>query len=124
MFTLEEKVNMDVRVVHKLNHARVPTYPTKKIAAPNPADLWRTVDILRKEKPDIIHAVVDGVTSQFIMAARIVGIPIVGSIHTDVQRIIEATVGKGSDRLSQLGCWLMKRIVSFKERKDAQQMDK
>jgi hypothetical protein len=78
------------------------------------------VEILRQEKPDIIHAVVDGVTTQFIMAARIVGIPIVGSIHTDVQRIIEATVGKST----AFGSWVMRGLVAHKEKKDAQQMDR
>ena len=121
VFTLEPKVNFPgLRVVHMLNHARVPTYPTKKIASPNPADLWHTVSILRKEKPDLIHAVVDGVTTQFIVAARIVGIPVVGSIHTDIQRIIEATVG----RTSLFGSALLQNVVSWKEAIDARQLDR
>lgn len=50
---------------------------------------------LRSERPDVLHCTVDSVSPLFVLAAKLCGVPVVGSIHTDIQvGILRRNLGK------------------------------
>jgi glycosyltransferase involved in cell wall biosynthesis len=91
VFTLEKDLELKgVEPVTLLDFATgLAAYPTKKIGKPGWSELCKITDVLKAEKPDVLHVTNDALSSQFVLAARFAGIPIVGSIHTDVIRILE-----------------------------------
>lgn len=42
------------------------------------------LSVMRREKPDVLHCTVDGISPLFMLAAKSFGVPVVGSIHTDI----------------------------------------
>ncbi|KAG5179055.1 hypothetical protein JKP88DRAFT_327683 [Tribonema minus] len=60
-------------------------YPSKRIAAPTLGNLWHIGHALAQVRPDVIHCTADAITLQFGLAGKALGIPVVTSIHTDVQ---------------------------------------
>lgn len=42
-------------------------------------------DTIRRERPDVLHCTVDCISAFFILAAKFLRVPVVGSVHTDVQ---------------------------------------
>lgn len=60
-------------------------YPSKRIAAPTVGNLASIGMALARERPDVIHCTADAITLQFGLVGRVLGIPVVSSIHTDVQ---------------------------------------
>ena len=111
VFTLEKRLELtNVEPVTLLDFATgLAAYPTKKIGKPGWGELNRITNVLKEQKPDVVHVTVDALSTQFVMAARLAGVPVVGSIHTDVIRILEAV---GSNTLAKM-------MVAFKESNDA-----
>lgn len=100
-------------VVVKVDHIIFPTYPNKKIARPTCATWYSVVSTLAKEKPDVIHVVSDGFSQMFALAGLWLGIPVVGSFHTDI-----------IDLLSTHGAYFFQKwLVLFKEWLDARVLD-
>ena len=60
-------------------------YPSKRIAAPTLGNMLQIGATLLRERPAVVHCTADAVTLQFGLAAKLLGIPVVTSIHTDVQ---------------------------------------
>lgn len=67
-----------------LDYMMFPTYPDKKVAMPTIASMIAVLSTLSREKPDIIHIVSDGYSQLFSLAGLLLGIPVVGSFHTDI----------------------------------------
>lgn len=65
-------------------------YPSKRIAAPTVGNLWAIGHSLARHKPDVIHCTADAITLQFGLVGKALGIPVVTSIHTDVQVGLQA----------------------------------
>lgn len=40
--------------------------------------------IMSREKPDVLHCTMDGMSPFLVLSAKLLSIPVVGSIHTDV----------------------------------------
>eukprot|EP00903_Cladosiphon_okamuranus_P016331 g15061.t1 len=88
-------------------------YPSKRLAMPTFGNLVLIADTLRREKPDVLHATVDCISAFFILAAKLFKVPVVGSVHTDVQELLaEMRVVP-----------LMGALVSFKERVESRLLD-
>lgn len=60
-------------------------YPAKRIAAPTMSNLFRILSTLAKERPDVCHCTSDAIALQFGLAGKLTGVPVVTSMHTDVQ---------------------------------------
>ena len=86
LFTLEEKPeDLPSNIVtYNLDYLFTPAYPNKKIGKPNLRSIRRIWEGLMKHRPDIVHVTCDGLSPLFILPGVILGIPIVGSFHTDV----------------------------------------
>jgi glycosyltransferase involved in cell wall biosynthesis len=65
-------------------------YPSKRVAAPTLGNLWKIGHSLLNYCPDIVHCTADAVTLQFGLVGKALGIPVVTSIHTDVQLALAA----------------------------------
>jgi UDP-N-acetylglucosamine:LPS N-acetylglucosamine transferase len=57
-------------------------YPSKRIAAPTLSNLLCIGTALARERPDVVHCTADAITLQFGLAAKLLSIPVVTSIHT------------------------------------------
>ncbi|CAM9381761.1 unnamed protein product, partial [Sphacelaria rigidula] len=64
-------------------------YPTKRVACPNISNQMLILSVMRKEQPDVLHCTLDGITPFFIHAAKLLAVPVVGSIHTDIERLLQ-----------------------------------
>lgn len=86
MFSMEEDPQ-DLPASTKtvaLDYMMFPTYPDKKVAMPTLRSMLAVLNTLSIEKPDIIHIVSDGYSQLFSLAGLVLGIPVVGSFHTDI----------------------------------------
>eukprot|EP01041_Mallomonas_annulata_P015595 gene15595-32940_t len=86
LFTLEEHpqdLPKDITII-TLDHMFFPSYPNKKVAKPNLRSVIRIWDALIKYRPDVVHITADGLSQFFVFPGLILGIPVVGSFHTDI----------------------------------------
>jgi len=96
IFTLEEDLSgLDLFGLPHPRHVTLQssfpaTYPMKRIASPSLTNISRIVSALRAFRPDVIHITVDAVTLLFAAVALALDIPIAGSIHTDVDKILRS----------------------------------
>ncbi|CAN0119950.1 unnamed protein product, partial [Discosporangium mesarthrocarpum] len=65
-----------------------PLYPTKRCGEPTLANQRLILRELAREKPDVLHCTIDGVSGMLVLAARTLGIPVAGSVHTDIISLI------------------------------------
>ena len=119
-----------------LDHIIFPTYPNKKVAWATVRSFTAIFRKLQEFRPDvrvssfylvvwkssiihvffllqIIHVVADGFSQMFSLAGRLLGIPVVGSFHTDI-----------IDLLSTHGAWAVQKLcVLSKEAVDSVVLD-
>lgn len=43
------------------------------------------LNVMRREKPDVMHCTMDAISPFLMLACRINNVPVVGSVHTDLQ---------------------------------------
>jgi len=89
-FTLEKDVE-EVRgcKFFHLEHCFVAIYPVKRLGAPSWKNFLSIYTALREERPDVVHCVSDATTVLFALAGKLLGIPVVVSIHTDVFTLLQ-----------------------------------
>jgi len=86
LFTLEkypEDLPENI-IIYSLECMYTPAYTNKKLGKPSPKSIWQMWAGLSKHKPDIIHVTCDGLAPLFVLPGIVLGIPVVGSFHTDV----------------------------------------
>ena len=91
LFTLEEtplELPPMLKEVITVDHMCFPAYPGKKVARPNLSCFLTIMNGIRKHKPDVIHVTCDGLTQMFIFAGLTLGIPVVGSFHTYISKML------------------------------------
>jgi glycosyltransferase involved in cell wall biosynthesis len=86
LFTLEEDPHDLPPLLDwvTLDYMFMPAYPTKKVSKPNLRAFIKIFLALAKHRPDVVHITNDGVSNMFAAAGWLLGIPIVGSFHTDL----------------------------------------
>jgi len=89
-FTLEKEVEevRGCKFVH-LDHCFVAIYPEKRLGAPSWRNFLSIYTALREERPDVVHCVSDATTVLFALAGKLLSIPVVVSIHTDVFTLLQ-----------------------------------
>jgi len=115
LFTLEstpQKIPKCVRY-YTLRSCSIPNYPGKLLGMPTLVNLYTICVALHHERPDIIHCVADALSASFGLLGRSMGIPVVSSIHTDLQ-----TLGKKT-KVPTFG----RKMANFKEMADARLLD-
>eukprot|EP00752_Nemacystus_decipiens_P016117 g14412.t1 len=71
-----------------LDSSFLKVYPSKRVAMPTFSNMMRIAATIRREKPDVFHCTVDGISAFFTLAAKLFKVPVVGSVHTDVQELL------------------------------------
>ncbi|CAN0049715.1 unnamed protein product, partial [Choristocarpus tenellus] len=66
-----------------------PLYPSKRVACPTFKNQCIIFKTMRWECLDVIHCTVDGLTSIFSLVGKVLGVTVVGSIHTDVVKLLK-----------------------------------
>lgn len=86
LFTMEEHpLNLPSSTQYvTLDYMVFPSYPDKKVARPSVRSLGLMYSHLQKFRPDVLHVVADGFSQMFVLVAFSLGIPVVGSFHTDL----------------------------------------
>ncbi|CAM9638661.1 unnamed protein product, partial [Ectocarpus fasciculatus] len=96
VFTLEKHPQLDpaadpaskpVRFV-TLDSSFLAVYPTKRLAMPTLTNMNLICNTIRLERPDVLHCTLDCISAFFILAAKFYHVPVVGSVHTDVQELL------------------------------------
>ncbi|CAM9877405.1 unnamed protein product, partial [Heterosigma akashiwo] len=115
LFTLENKPEQIPGSVkyYTLLHMSIPNYPGKKLGKPSIVNMLYIASALHREQPDLIHCVSDALSSTFGLLGRAFMIPVVASIHTDIQTLGEKTKVPRFGRL----------CASLKEQSDGRLMD-
>ena len=115
LFTLEDHpqdIPNNVTIVH-LDHMFFPSYPNKKVAKPNVRSVIRIWNAIAKYRPDVIHITADGLSQFFVFPGLLMGIPVVGSFHTDI-----------IDLLTTHNATLFQKLcILYKERVDSLVLD-
>jgi len=115
LFTLEDHPEdlPDLLACVTLDHMFVPSYPDKKVARPTARTASRVWNTLRTYKPEVVHVTADGFSHLFAMIGLLLGIPVVGSFHTDLIDLLQ------SHQAHNVQC----QVVAFKERMDCKVLD-
>ncbi|CAM9813108.1 unnamed protein product [Ascophyllum nodosum] len=88
-------------------------YPTKRVGLPTFYNQLLIHSIMLREKPDVLHCTMDAMSPFLVLSAKLLNIPIVGSVHTDVMEL-----------LSTLGVWPMVGwAIGFKEAVESRLID-
>mmetsp|Transcript_31266 Transcript_31266/g.68944 ORF Transcript_31266/g.68944 Transcript_31266/m.68944 type:complete len:446 (-) Transcript_31266:85-1422(-) len=82
-----------------LDHVIFPSYPNKKVAWPTARAFSAIMSTLAREKPEILHVVADGFSNMFTLAGLWLGIPVVGSFHTDILDLLSTHNAFGFQKL-------------------------
>lgn len=115
LFTLEEKpedLPANISVV-SLDYMIFPSYPGKKVSKPTCDTFAKIVKGLKDHKPDVIHVVADGLSHMFTIAGILSGVPVVGSIHTDLIDLLN----------THEAYWFQKLLIIVKEALDGFTLD-
>jgi glycosyltransferase involved in cell wall biosynthesis len=110
LFTLEDDpLDLPEGITHivTLLHLIIPAYPDKKIGRPSLVNLIRVIASLRKHKPAVIHCTNDALSNTFVSAGLLLGIPVVGSFHTDLQDLLAT---HRAHPLQSYLTWLKERV--------------
>jgi len=115
LFTLEEKPQQLPPTVkhYTLKSCCIPNYSGKLLGVPTLVNLYYICSALHVERPDVIHCVGDALSSSFGLLGKSMGIPVVTSIHTDIQ-----TLGKKC-KVPRFG----RNMSNFKEQVDSRILD-
>ncbi|CAB1106536.1 GT4 [Ectocarpus sp. CCAP 1310/34] len=96
VFTLEKHPQLEpaadpaskpIRFV-TLDSSFLAVYPTKRLAMPTLTNMNLICNTIRLEGPDVLHCTLDCISAFFILAAKFYHVPVVGSVHTDVQELL------------------------------------
>ncbi|CAN0157214.1 unnamed protein product, partial [Ectocarpus sp. 12 AP-2014] len=96
VFTLEKHPQLEpaadpgskpIRFV-TLDSSFLAVYPTKRLAMPTLTNMNMICNTIRLERPDVLHCTLDCISAFFILAAKFYHVPVVGSVHTDVQELL------------------------------------
>ncbi|CAM9369936.1 unnamed protein product [Chrysoparadoxa australica] len=90
-----------------------PVYPSKRVAAPSTGNLFTIFGALLRERPDVVHVTADALAISFGLCGKLLGIPTVSSLHTDVTMALEAVNANAFE------LW----ATNFKERRESQLLD-
>lgn len=115
LFTMEEhpeELPDDIEVI-SLDYMIFPSYPGKKVAKPTFRSVFKVMNALRANRPDIIHVVADGFSHIFTIAGLVLNIPVLGSFHTDLIDLLN----------THNALWFQKFLVVFKEAIDSLVLD-
>lgn len=95
LFTLEDHPQdlPTSTAVIVLEYMIIPAYPGKKVAKPTLRSFLRILSGLRHHRPDVLHITNDGFSHMFALAGTLLGIPVVGSFHTDLQDLVKTHNG-------------------------------
>jgi glycosyltransferase involved in cell wall biosynthesis len=115
LFTLEdepEELPADISIV-SLDCMIFPSYPGKKVAKPTCNTFSKILKGLKDYKPDVMHVVADGLSHMFTIAGILTGVPVVGSIHTDLIDLLN----------THNAYWYQKLLIIVKEALDGFTLD-
>eukprot|EP00667_Euglena_gracilis_P006467 EG_transcript_6523 len=96
IFTLEKDLRLlDLHGLPTPPHVTIQsffpaTYPLKRVALPTFLSMWNICRALQAFRPDVLHITVDAMTMPFTLCAHLLRIPVAGSIHTDVDKILRS----------------------------------
>jgi phosphatidylinositol alpha 1,6-mannosyltransferase len=93
LFTIEdapEDLPAGLNEVVPLLHMVVPAYPDKKIGRPAAVNLTRIYSGVARHRPDVIHITNDALSNTFALVGLLLGVPVVGSFHTDLQDLLSS----------------------------------
>ncbi|CAM9584100.1 unnamed protein product [Pylaiella littoralis] len=85
--SIESVASAPIRYV-TLDSSFLAVYPTKRLAMPTLSNMMLICDTIRRERPDVLHCTLDCISAFFILTAKFFGVPVVGSVHTDVQELL------------------------------------
>lgn len=109
LFTLEDnpqELPIEVRVI-TIDHLCFPVYPDKKIARPTLRSLLRVFNALSQFRPQVVHAVADALSNTFLFCGYLLGIPVVGSFHTDIVALLRSGDAYGFQKF----CIVLKEAI-------------
>jgi hypothetical protein len=92
LYTLEEDpqdIPSSIETIW-LDFLLMPAYPNKRVAKPELLTLYRLWSSLSSYRPDYIHVTGDGISQLFAMVGLLLGIPVVGSFHTDILDLLSS----------------------------------
>jgi glycosyltransferase involved in cell wall biosynthesis len=92
LFTLEEEPEDLPKLVDViwLDFFLMPAYPDKRVAKPGLPTFLTIWKALAKHRPDVIHLTADGISQIFALVGFLLGIPVVGSFHTDILDLLRS----------------------------------
>jgi glycosyltransferase involved in cell wall biosynthesis len=93
LYTLEEDpqdIPAAITETIWLDFLLMPAYPNKRVAKPELRSLWIIFTSLQKFRPDYIHVTGDGISQLFALVGLILGIPVLGSFHTDILDLLSS----------------------------------
>lgn len=109
LFTLEdhpEDLPEGLLEVVTLVHMCIPAYPDKKIGRPAMLNLLRVFAAVQRHRPEVIHVTNDALSNTFALVGLLLGVPVVGSFHTDLQDLLAS---HKADFLQAFLTWLKER---------------
>jgi len=101
LFTMEEcpeELPISTKYV-TLDHIIFPSYPEKKVAWPTASSFAKILFHLQSFRPEVVHIVSDGFSQMFTLAGLLLGIPVVGSFHTDILDLLGTHGAYGVQKL-------------------------